>query len=71
MIHPRRERGEAGISDVPDIPAAYADSAAFVSAAESGDPFPPIVDDGDFGEALQPAVGETPVRRGFLGGLKR
>jgi HemY protein len=67
LIHPRHERGEPGISDLPDIPAAYIESAAFVSAAESGDPFPPIVDDGDFGEALQPALGEAATRRsGFL-----
>jgi HemY protein len=67
LVHPRHERGEPGISDLPDIPAAYVESAAFVSAAESGDPFPPIVDDGDFGEALQPALGETAGRRtGFL-----
>jgi HemY protein len=69
LIHPRHERGESGISDLPDIPAAYADSAVFVSAAETGEPFPPIVDDGDFGDALQPAVGERPARRGgLLGG---
>jgi HemY protein len=69
LIHPRAERGEAGPGSLPEIPAAYADSAAFVSAAESGAPFPPIVDDGDFGEALQPAEsGETaPARRGLLG----
>ena len=73
LIHPRGERGEAGISDLPEIPAAYADSAAFVSAAESGAPFPPIVDDGDFGEALQPADtgGDTPSRRsGLLGRMR-
>jgi HemY protein len=57
LIHPRFERREATINDLPQIPAAYADSAAFVSAAEAGDPFPPIVDDGDFGDALQPAGG--------------
>jgi HemY protein len=57
LIHPRHERGEATLNDLPQIPAAYADSAAFVSAAEAGDPFPPIVDDGDFGDALQPAGG--------------
>ena len=57
LIHPRFERQEATLNDLPQIPAAYADSAAFVSAAEAGDPFPPIVDDGDFGDALQPAGG--------------
>jgi HemY protein len=69
LIHPRAERGEAGASSLPELPAAYADSAAFVSAAETGAPFPPIVDDGDFGEALQPAdSGEAlPARRGLLG----
>jgi HemY protein len=72
LIHPRHERAEPGISDLPDIPAGYAESAAFVSAAESGDPFPPIVDDGDFGDALQPAGdGGPPNRRsGLLGGLR-
>jgi HemY protein len=72
LIHPRHERAEPGISDLPDIPAGYAESAAFVSAAESGDPFPPIVDDGDFGDALQPAGdGGPPNRRsGRLGGLR-
>ncbi|MEO8927343.1 MAG: heme biosynthesis HemY N-terminal domain-containing protein, partial [Caulobacteraceae bacterium] len=49
LIHPRHERGEATINDLPQIPTAYADSAAFIGAAEAGDPFPPIVDDGDFG----------------------
>ncbi|HXU99884.1 MAG TPA: heme biosynthesis HemY N-terminal domain-containing protein [Caulobacteraceae bacterium] len=71
LTHPRHERGEAGISALPDLPAAYADSAAFVSAAEAGDPFPPIVDDGDFGDALQPAGdGAPPTRRGLLGSLR-
>jgi HemY protein len=64
LTHPRLERGEPGASDLPDIPAAYADSAAFVSAAETGAPFPPIVDDGDFGAALQPA--EAPGGGGWL-----
>jgi HemY protein len=69
LIHPRAERGEPGPGSLPEIPAAYADSAAFVSAAESGAPFPPIVDDGDFGEALQPAESgdAAPARRGLLG----
>jgi HemY protein len=73
LIHPRHERGEPGINDLPHIPAAYADSAAFVSAAETGGPFPPIVDDGDFGDALQPAGdGGPPTRRmGLLGRMGR
>ena len=55
LLHPRHERREASLNDLPQIPAAYVDSAPFISAAETGDPFPPIVDDGDFGDALQPA----------------
>ena len=67
LVHPRLERGEATVSDLPEIPAAYVENAALVSAAETGQPFPPIVDDGDFGDALQPAVGEAAPRRGLLG----
>ena len=73
LIHPRSERGEPGISEFPDLPAAYAESAPYVSAAETGAPFPPIVDDGEFSEALQGADGETrpPRRRSGLLGRKR
>ncbi len=55
LIHPRHERHEAALNDLPQIPAAYADSAAFISAAEAGDSLPLIIDDSDFGDALQPA----------------
>ncbi|MEO8812402.1 MAG: heme biosynthesis protein HemY, partial [Caulobacteraceae bacterium] len=56
LVHPRHERRDPTLNDLPRIPTAYVESAPFISAAESGDPFPPIVDDGDFGEALQPAA---------------
>jgi HemY protein len=71
LIHPRHERHERTISDLPELPAAYADSAAYVSAAETGDPFPQVLDDGDFGEALQPAGAEpqSPAPRGLRGRL--
>ena len=59
LIHPRHERREATLNDLPQIPAAYDDSAPFISAAVTGDPFPPITDDGDFGDALQPAGAEA------------
>ena len=54
LAHPRFERGERGVSDLPELPAAYADSTPFISAAEAGVPAP-IVDDGDFGEPLDEA----------------
>jgi HemY protein len=71
LAHPRFERGEPQITDLPEIPRAYADSAPFVAAAQTGEPFPPIVDDGDFGEALQPAAsGPAPAARtGVFRGL--
>jgi HemY protein len=70
LIHPRFERRERSLNDLPELPAAYADSTPFIGAAESGAPLPPIFDDGDFGEDLQPAetAGPTPPppsRRGF------
>ncbi|HZZ34615.1 MAG TPA: heme biosynthesis HemY N-terminal domain-containing protein [Caulobacteraceae bacterium] len=58
LIHPRFERGERTISDLPEIPAAYAESAAFISAAETGGLIPQEGDDEGFGEALQPAGAE-------------
>ncbi len=74
LIHPRFERGEAEIRDLPSLPAAYAESAAFVASVAVGEAFPPIVDDGEFGEALQPAGGDAPPAAGAAserGGLFR
>ncbi|HXQ13698.1 MAG TPA: heme biosynthesis HemY N-terminal domain-containing protein [Caulobacteraceae bacterium] len=55
LTHPRFERRERGVSDLPELPAAYVESAPFISAAESGQPALPIVDDSDFGLDLDPA----------------
>jgi len=55
LVHPRFERRERGVSDLPELPSAYAESAAFISAAESGAARPPIVDDSDFGLEFDPA----------------
>jgi len=60
LIHPRFERRERSISDLPELPAAYAESSPFIGAAETGAPLPPIIDDGDFGEDLQPAGAADP-----------
>jgi HemY protein len=74
LAHPRHGRGDAVFTDLPRIPATYEGSAAFISAAESGGPLPPIVDDGDFGDALRPATSapEPSSAWGFLtqGGRK-
>jgi HemY protein len=65
LIHPRHERGEPVLTDLPRIPAAYEGSTAFISAAESGGFLPPIVDDGDFGDALRPAPSAAQVSGGW------
>jgi len=69
LAHPRFERRERGLSDLPQLPAAYADSLPFVSAAAAG-VAPPIVDDGGFaefalGDDVDPAepAPATPTRR--------
>jgi len=71
LVHPRFERRERGISDLPELPAAYVESTPFIHAAEAGGPAPPIVDGGDFAEDLAPADAEpppAPTRRGAFGG---
>lgn len=49
LIHPRFERGEAGPSDLPDVPAqvggGFETSAAFIHAAESATGLSPLPDD--------------------------
>jgi HemY protein len=55
LAHPRFERRERTISDLPELPAAYADSSPFLAPAGPDGPPPPIVDVGDFDEDLQPA----------------
>lgn len=64
LAHPRLERAERGMSELPELPAAYVESTPFISAAESGAPVPPIVDDADFGPDLDLAetAPATPAR---------
>jgi HemY protein len=71
LTHPRYERGERGVSELPELPGAYVDSTPFISAAETGAPVPAIVDDADFGPDLDlvesaPAAPARP-RRPFGG----
>ncbi|HEX6859697.1 MAG TPA: heme biosynthesis HemY N-terminal domain-containing protein [Caulobacteraceae bacterium] len=66
LIHPRLERHERGLSDLPELPLAYADSTPFVRAAETGAPVIPVADELGIGELLQPTVSEaTPRRKGL------
>ncbi|PIC01945.1 heme biosynthesis protein HemY [Caulobacter sp. X] len=45
LIHPRHERRERTMSDLPEIPSAYVESTPFIRAAETGGALLPIPDD--------------------------
>lgn len=45
LIHPRHERRERTINDLPQLPVSYVESTPFVSALESGAALMPIPDD--------------------------
>lgn len=65
LIHPRHERRERTMNDLPELPSAYAESTPFVRAAEVGGPLMPIPDDpGVFDTApLSEPPGEGPAPR--------
>jgi HemY protein len=45
LIHPRHERRERTMSDLPEVPSAYVESTPFIRAAETGGALLPIPDD--------------------------
>ena len=57
LAHPRYERRERSISDVPELPAAYAESSPFIGALELA---APPLDDGDFGEDVMAGLEAAP-----------
>jgi HemY protein len=63
LIHPRYERHERGLSELPELPLSYADSAAFL-ANDAGEPVLHPAEDHGFDE-LEPAdaAGPAPRRR--------
>ncbi|MFN3859681.1 MAG: heme biosynthesis HemY N-terminal domain-containing protein [Caulobacter sp.] len=71
LVHPRLERRERTLSDLPELPAAYVESTPFVSAAEQGLPSVlPIPDDPGVegyddpgGDPPPPAAPPAPRRR--------
>ncbi|MBS0412458.1 MAG: heme biosynthesis protein HemY, partial [Proteobacteria bacterium] len=60
LIHPRHERHERSINDLPAIPTAYAQPTPFLAEAEAGGLPAPIVDDSDFADDLQPDAAPAP-----------
>jgi hypothetical protein len=69
LIHPRLERRERGLSDLPELPAAYIESTPFVRAAEGDTAVMPIPDDPGVPDGPRPSAGDpaprppTPRRR--------
>jgi HemY protein len=73
LIHPRHERRERTMSDLPELPSAYVESTPFVRAAEVGGPLMPIPDDPGVFDAppLPEPLGEGPAPRRNSGARRR
>ena len=62
LIHPRHERRERSISELPQLPAAYAESTPFITAADPDPLAPPRPDDpGVRGPPRPPMAPEQPA----------
>jgi HemY protein len=68
LIHPRLERAERGLSELPELPLAYPDAAALAAAGEAGAQAPWAFEedgyDNDEPEPLTSAAGGAVRRRG-------
>ncbi|MDO9222470.1 MAG: heme biosynthesis protein HemY, partial [Caulobacter sp.] len=62
LIHPRLERRERGISDLPELPVSYVESTPFLSAAEGDASRMPIPDDPGVIDFGPPPGGDLPPR---------
>jgi HemY protein len=70
LIHPRHERAERGLSELPELPISYADSAPFVTA-DGAEPTPFPVDDGHYAEDEPQAAPAGPAPRRRAGARRR
>jgi HemY protein len=64
LIHPRHERAERGLSELPELPIAYADSAPFIGPDGREPVLYPVEDHGYDQEEAEPpeALPERPAR---------
>lgn len=60
LIHPRLERRERTINDLPNLPVSYVESTPFLAAAEAGAAIMPIPDDPGVPDHARPPEGEPP-----------
>lgn len=60
LIHPRLERHERTINDLPNLPVSYVESTPFLAAAEAGAAVMPIPDDPGVPDYARPPEGEPP-----------
>ena len=73
LIHPRFERRERAMSELPELPSAYVESTPFVRAAETGGALMPIPDDPGVFDAAPVLDAETdpPAPRRNTGARRR
>lgn len=72
LIHPRFERREAVISELPHVPLAYSAAQSFVNAADTGLSQAPIADDaGFFGSTFDDSDGFATTTAKPAGGQRR
>jgi HemY protein len=70
LIHPRHERRERGMSELPELPISYADSAPFLAAdGDEQAPFP--IDEGHYAEDEPPAPHSPPTQPRRAQGRRR
>jgi HemY protein len=75
LIHPRFERREKGLSELPELPIAYADAASFLAAADGREPQPYLDDpegyDEAYGDDEEPPADPSPAPARRRGGGRR
>ena len=71
LVHPRLERRERTLAELPELPMGYQASAPFLRAAEAAGAAPPLPDDPGPLEPEAPAAAEPPAKGRRLGARLR